>query len=390
MKNNIELPVSMGEALDKLTILDIKMKKITDVRRSDVEKEFNLLSSKLEKYKQEYKFYYNILLSINESIWDMQDIFRDSKNPQEQNKLCIKIINENDNRFRVKKKINNLNNSSLKEQKGYKPRKAFVMTNQGMGDLLTVVGAIRYLSTCYDIVTVICCTPYYIRNLKLLYEDDNNIKFYVANDNKNMDNKDGNGGKLSTEQRKLLEIELKDADFISCGHHCHAPKSISQIPFSFYKDMNIDPTYFWKYFHINIPKSSYTLFNNLQNIDNYIFLHNTSSQGEIFSIEYIVDKFNIDYNNTLIINPCINIYKNTHKFYDIAQIFVFKLFAEYATTIINADKIFLTDSSFFCLSLNLPIKTTECYFKPRVFDYSHLFKDIDLLKKFNKPIFKKF
>ena len=96
--SSIELPVSMGEALDKLTILDIKMKKITDARRADVEKEFNLLSSKLEKYKEEYIFYYNILLSINESIWDMQDLFRDSKDPQEQNKLCIKIIKENDNR----------------------------------------------------------------------------------------------------------------------------------------------------------------------------------------------------------------------------------------------------------------------------------------------------
>ena len=43
---SIELPVSMGEALDKLTILNIKMKKITDSRKVDVEKEFNLLSSK--------------------------------------------------------------------------------------------------------------------------------------------------------------------------------------------------------------------------------------------------------------------------------------------------------------------------------------------------------
>ena len=111
---SIELPVSIGEALDKLTILDIKMKKITDDRKDDVEKEFNLLSSKLEKYKTNFVFYYNILLSINESIWDMQNIFRDSNNLQEQNQLCTQIIKENDNRFRVKKKINNLSNSFYK------------------------------------------------------------------------------------------------------------------------------------------------------------------------------------------------------------------------------------------------------------------------------------
>ena len=102
MKTNIELPVSMGEALDKLTILEIKMKKITDARRADVEKEFNLLSSKLEKYKEEYIFYYNILLLINEGIWEMQDDFR--YNNSDKNKLCLKIIDENDRRFRIKKK----------------------------------------------------------------------------------------------------------------------------------------------------------------------------------------------------------------------------------------------------------------------------------------------
>jgi len=179
--SSIELPVSMGEALDKLTILEIKMKKITDARRADVEKEFNLLSSKLEKYKEEYIFYYNILLSINESIWDMQDLFRNSKNPQEQNKLCIKIIKENDNRFRVKKKINNLSNSSLKEQKGYKPKTAFVLTHLGLGDNITAIGAVRYLSTCYDKVLVVCKGKYK-KNMELFYEDDETIELYPVID----------------------------------------------------------------------------------------------------------------------------------------------------------------------------------------------------------------
>ena len=135
MKYNhfIELPVSMGEALDKLTILDIKMKKITDSRRNDVVKEFNVLSKTLNKYNEEYIFYYNILLSINESIWDMQDKFRDSNDPQEQNKLCIKIIRENDNRFRVKKKINNIGNSILKEQKRLSTKKSICIDTSWSG-----------------------------------------------------------------------------------------------------------------------------------------------------------------------------------------------------------------------------------------------------------------
>ena len=65
MKYNdfIELPVSMGEALDKLTILNIKIK-INDDRKFDVEKEYNLLNSKLIEHKNNYIFYYNILLSL--------------------------------------------------------------------------------------------------------------------------------------------------------------------------------------------------------------------------------------------------------------------------------------------------------------------------------------
>jgi len=244
--NEIQLPVSMGEALDKLTILDIKMKKIIDARRADVEKEFNLLSSKLEKYKEEYIFYYNILLLINESIWDMQDIFRDSKNPQEQNKLCIQIIKENDNRFRVKKKINNLSNSSLKEQKGYKPKTAFVLTHLGLGDSITAIGAVRYLSTCYDKVLVVCKEKYK-KNMELFYEDDETIELYPVMDDNCIS---PNSGFSNEEFKKITE----NMDLYLAGGHCITKKSNAYIdlPFNFYRDMNINEKYFWQYFHVNI------------------------------------------------------------------------------------------------------------------------------------------
>ena len=68
MSSIIELPVSLGEGLDKLTILDIKMKKIKNERKYNVENEFKLLNDKLDLYKNKYIFHYNNLLSINESI----------------------------------------------------------------------------------------------------------------------------------------------------------------------------------------------------------------------------------------------------------------------------------------------------------------------------------
>ena len=57
----INLPVSLGEALDKLTILDIKMNKIKDNRITDVKNEYTLLYNTLKSYVNNHQFYYNIL-----------------------------------------------------------------------------------------------------------------------------------------------------------------------------------------------------------------------------------------------------------------------------------------------------------------------------------------
>lgn len=369
MKYNpyIELPVSMGEALDKLTILDIKIKKIKDDRRFDVEKEYDLLNSKLIEHKNKHIFYYNILLSINESIWDMQDQFRDSNNPKEQNNLCIQIIKENDNRFRVKKKINNISNSSLKEQKGYNPKTAFILTHLGLGDNITSIGAVRYLATCYDKVFVVC-KERNKKNLEFFYDDDLTIELYpVENDN----NISPRFGFNYNEFKKITN----GMDLYIAGMHCltrqHNP--FTDLPFNFYRDMGINEKYFKEYFHINTPTDSMTLYNKLKAINQYIFIHNSASNGAAFTIEYIENKFNIDRHKMLIINPNYNIYNNNDEYFNTANEFLNKPLAFYIDTINNANKVVMTDSSFFCLAAILPIKTSECYLISRENrNYSHL------------------
>jgi len=379
---SIELPVSMGEALDKLTILNIKMKKITDSRKVNVEKEFNLLSSKLKKYKKEYVFYYNILLSINESIWDMQDQFRDSNNPQEQNRLCIQIIKENDNRFRVKKKINNLSNSNLKEQKGYKPKTAFVLTHLGLGDNITAIGAVRYLSTCYDKVFVVC-KERNRRNMELFYGDDESIELYpVVNDKKI-------SPRLGFNYNAFKQI-TKNMDLYLAGAHCLTknPNPYTDLPFNFYRDMGVDEKYFWNYFHIHRPPQSQALFKKLGSINKYIFVHNSSSTGEAFGIAEIEKKCKFDKNKTFVVNPCINIYKKDDPFFELAESFLNHPLPFYVDLIINANKVIMTDSSFFCLAMNLPIKTSQCYLKSRDSrDYSYFYNKKYYESSLDKSIF---
>ena len=382
MKYNpsIELPVSMGEALDKLTILEIKMKKITDARRADVEKEFMLLNSKLEKYKKEYIFYYNILLIINESIWDMQDQFRASNNPQEQNRLCIQIIKENDNRFRVKKKINNLSNSNLKEQKGYKPKTAFVLTHLGLGDNITAIGAVRYLSTCYDKVIVVCKEKNK-RNMELFYGDDETIELYpVVNDNHI-------SPRMGFNYNSFKQI-TKNMDLYLAGAHCltKQQESYTDLPFNFYRDMGINEKYYREYFHINIPQESKILFNKLKNVSKYIFIHNSASTGEVFKIGEMEKKFGFNKNHTLVVNPCSNMYNKNDSFYILAQSFINHPLPFYVDVIINANKVIMTDSSFFCIAINLPLIAKEIYLKSRDNrDYSYLNDKANFGSKLKQP-----
>ena len=73
--SSITLPVSIGEALDKLTILEIKKDKIKDKNKNkDVVKEYDLLKLELNNImKENIQFYYDKLVLENETIWDMLD-----------------------------------------------------------------------------------------------------------------------------------------------------------------------------------------------------------------------------------------------------------------------------------------------------------------------------
>lgn len=153
---NIYLPVSLGEAIDKLTILDIKLDKITDNRRIDVEKEYNLLYEKLSEFIIKYNDLYQSMKKVNLLIWNMMDILRDG-NLDEQTylKVCRECIEYNDIRFRVKNKINYLSNSALKEQKSYKINRLLIEINPNIIDIIDFTKPIKYFSFFYDEVIII-------------------------------------------------------------------------------------------------------------------------------------------------------------------------------------------------------------------------------------------
>ena len=188
------------------------------------------------------------------------------------------------------------------------------MTHLGLGDNITTIGSVRYLATCYDKVIVVC-KKHNLKNLELFYNDDDTIELYPIEKNCNISPNYG----FSLDLFKKITNNM---DLYISGSHCFnkIPSSFENIPYNFYKDMGLDETIFKKYFHVNKPVDSKNLYEKLYNIKEYIFIHNSSST-EIFTVKFIEDKFNINRNNILIINPNTNIYNKTDVYYDIANYF---------------------------------------------------------------------
>jgi GNAT superfamily N-acetyltransferase len=384
LSNNIlYLPVSYGEAIDKMTILDIKKEKITDQSKlSDVSNEYTKLFNLLEKDINKFSFLYNLLKKINLEIWIKQDIFRDSTSDEEKYILCKDIISLNDSRFKIKNKINISSSSAIKEQKSYVHKKAVILTHLGLGDNITAIPAVRYYSTIYDEIIVIS-KKRNANNVRSFYADDPSISVLEIND----DDSD-----LYIDNKKLLRDLEKTHTLITCGCHSQTKYPYTYLPFNFYDDMKLDYSIFWDYFYVPSSANSEILYNTLikNNIKSYIFIHNMSSQGSVFSVESILEKLNFNRSTTLVVNPNINIYKVDESFYAIANEFVNKPLLDYVKTIQNASTIVVSDSSFACLSMLLPLHTTSCYLISRgVFTYNHIwdpkygYNETKTQKKFN-------
>jgi len=189
MSSLLYLPVSIGEAIDKLTILDIKLCLIKDKRKDDVEKEYNLLFEKLKEFVSKYPFFYNAMKQINSIIWDQMDLLRDGNlSNEEYFKLCEECIKSNDIRFRIKNKINYISNSELKEQKSYKINRAIfkIYTDEN------ILKEIQYFSFVYDELIIITNNEFLKNNLKydptIIFQNDISKieykKIYDVYDNK--------------------------------------------------------------------------------------------------------------------------------------------------------------------------------------------------------------
>tara|TARA_B100000424_G_C22847680_1_gene452122 strand:- start:414 stop:803 length:390 start_codon:yes stop_codon:yes gene_type:complete len=123
----IEIPVSFGELIDKLTILEIKKSKITDNEKlKNIQLEFELLNKKYQtklKDTKELQVFYDALLEVNHKLWKIEDKLRILENNKEFNEefidLARSVYKLNDERFAIKNEINKTFDSEIQEQKEY-------------------------------------------------------------------------------------------------------------------------------------------------------------------------------------------------------------------------------------------------------------------------------
>ena len=128
IKNEILIPISVGELVDKITILKIKKKKILNkAKQTNIIKELNFLEkiykSNFTKNKK-IKLYEKELIKINKNLWEIEDQIRNCESKKNFNEIFINLARavylNNDKRAIVKKKINLLTKSHIVEEKLYK------------------------------------------------------------------------------------------------------------------------------------------------------------------------------------------------------------------------------------------------------------------------------
>ncbi len=123
----IQVPVSPGEVLDKITILEIKSERISDPGKvANVRRELELLLGTWQQFVDDDDTVSRIhaeLKAINEALWEIEDDIRDKERAREFDERFIELARSvyvtNDQRADAKKELNVYLGSEIVEEKSY-------------------------------------------------------------------------------------------------------------------------------------------------------------------------------------------------------------------------------------------------------------------------------
>ncbi len=127
MADVIKVPVSFGEVLDKITILEIKSERIADPEKvRNVRLELDELSTTWNEAVQDQAAIADLrkqLKAVNEALWEIEDDIRDQEAAQDFGPRFIELARAvyvtNDKRAAIKKEVNLALGSRFVEEKSY-------------------------------------------------------------------------------------------------------------------------------------------------------------------------------------------------------------------------------------------------------------------------------
>jgi len=250
-----------------------------------------------------------------------------------------------------------------------KKTSAYFLSHNGLGDHITMIGAVNFLLQYYEVIYFLC-RENNENNVKLLYE------------NKSVNIVTFKGYNEFEECKQILE-NAKNIDndvnlFISGYHKSYINSIITHDELlnykpsnknyttdynfieNFYKDINLDLSIYYEYFDINSSIMSKKYY---EEIINYtiVFVHTKSSIREI-DIDHIINQYKDD-ETTIIICANKNCYDENDFKYNIVNKYINIPVAHYIDIIKNSQKIYVIDSCFSCIVLPLyktnRLKATE-------------------------------
>jgi len=121
--NKILIPISIGELYDKISILQIKSERISDIEKlKNINNELAFLNNFKKDVSINYELYKS-LLEINKTLWDIENNIREKERKKEFDddfiNLARNVYITNDLRSQIKKTINLSYQSDIIEEKSY-------------------------------------------------------------------------------------------------------------------------------------------------------------------------------------------------------------------------------------------------------------------------------
>jgi hypothetical protein len=238
-------------------------------------------------------------------------------------------------------------------------KKVIILHHTEMGDCINMNGLVNYFSKLYNEI-IIFCQDVYVNNVKILYEQNNKINVLslnnrITNYNFTTLNKLYNNDIDEIKKNITIYAQQNHYEMICCGEWFKNRNIYKNLPYDFYDDAMIQRNIFWTNSYIPKTPGAINLYNEIKN-NKYIFIHVKIFNDHVLKL---IKNLKI---NFLVLNPNFELYEKGTIQNNIERCIINKPIFDYTTIMENAHKIFLCDSSFFCLAQHLNIKTDMCYY----------------------------